>query len=139
MKTPDAKLIQTLRCLAPHTHPEWGDRDPWDVFNRLLAKMLTRKQCPPNTHMNIALRQIRSRREKWTTDQLGALPRLHSEAGGVDVDCPIIVVEFQATPVLLDGAHRINRWVAAGDGRLHEVNIHTVTGVGQFLELPPVV
>jgi hypothetical protein len=30
----------------------------------------------------------------------------------------------------------VNRWVAAADVRLHAVNIHTVSGVGEFIELP---
>jgi len=37
---------------------------------------------------------------------------------------------------VLDGNHRINRWVTAGDTRVHDVNIHTTAEVGEFIELP---
>ena len=70
-------------------------------------------------------------------DDLAKLDRGHSATEGADFDCPIIVVEYQSKQRLLDGNHRINRWLEARDGRLHDVNIHTVDGVGHFLELPP--
>jgi len=33
-------LDQSLECLRPHLHAEWGDRCLLDVFNRLLAKTI---------------------------------------------------------------------------------------------------
>lgn len=136
MNDHDELLGQTLRCLQAHKHAEWGDREPLDVLNRLLAKNLRPEGWTSNTHLNISPSQIRSRRERWTIEQLGRLKRGHSDKAGTDFDCPIIVVEYQATQCLLDGNHRINRWLAAGDTRLHDVNIHTIDGVGQFVELP---
>jgi hypothetical protein len=132
----DLILAQSLRCLLAHNHPEWGDRDAFDVFNRLLAKNIRAEGWTSNTHLNIRGDQIKSRRERWTTQDLGKLTLGHGSAQGKDFDCPIIVAEFEGKQRLLDGNHRINRWIAAGDQRLHDVNIHTVDGEGQFV-VPP--
>jgi hypothetical protein len=132
----DSLLDQSLNCLR-HLHPEWGDRTLLDVFNRLLAKNVTPPGWTKNTHFTFQPSQIRSRRETWTTDQLGKLDRGHSDASGDDFDCPIVIVEYQGKQRVLDGNHRINRWVASGDARLHNVNIHTIDAIGQVVNLPP--
>ena len=72
-----------------------------------------------------------------TTDALAKLTRGHGSTAGDDFDCPIIVAEYEGKQRLLDGNHRINRWVEAGDTRHHDVNIHTIAEIGQFVELPP--
>ncbi len=135
----DAILYQTLSCLHPHAHPQWGDREPMDVFNRLLAKNIKRNDRADNTHCNIQPSQIRSHREKWAIGELDKLTLWHSGTGGRDFDCPIIVAEYLGSRLLLDGNHRINRWRENRDARLHDVNIHTVDGIAQFLEIPGVV
>jgi hypothetical protein len=88
--------------------------------------------------LDIKRDQVRSRREQWTTDALGRLARGHSSTVGKDFDCPIIIAEYDGIQYVLDGNHRINRWVTAGDPRVHDVNIHTITGFGKFIELPAV-
>jgi hypothetical protein len=132
----DAIFNQSLNCLWAHRHLKWGDRVPLDVFNRLLAKNIRPNAWTPNTHLNIQPQQISSRREQWTTDALARLPRGHTSTEGQDFGCPIIVAEYEGQRRLLDGNHRINRWIEAGDPRLHDVNIHTISGVGLFVELP---
>ena len=132
----DVILEQSLRCLWSHFHRDWGDRYPLDVFNRLLAKNIRPTGWTKNTHMNIEAHQISSRQEQWTTADLAKLPRGHSSSAGMDVDCPVVVAEYDGVQRLLDGNHRINRWMAAGDTRLHDVNIHTVAGTADFVELP---
>lgn len=134
----DAIFDQSLECLWAHCHPEWGDRCPLDVFNRLLAKSIRPSGWTPNTHLNIQAQQISSRRERWTTDALAKLPRGHGSARGEDFDCPIIVAEYEGTQRLLDGNHRINRWIEAGDTGPHDINIHTIAGIGEFVELPAI-
>lgn len=134
----DAILDQSLKCLWAHCHPQWGDRVPLDVFNRLLAKSIRPSRWTPNTHLSIQPQQISSRRERWTTDTLAKIDRGHGSITGDDFDCPIIVVEYERKQRLLDGNHRINRWIEAGVTRLHDVNIHTIAGVGQFVELPTI-
>lgn len=132
----DVIFDQSLECLWAHCHPEWGDRYPLDVFNRLLAKNIRPSEWTPNTHLNIQRHQVKSRRERWTTDALGKLPRGHGFTQGKDFDCPIVVAEYEGEQRLLDGNHRINRWIAARNTLVHDVNIHAAAGIGQFIELP---
>src|SRR5262249_22100362 len=129
---------ESLHCLLPHIHPEWGDRDSLDVFMRLLAKNIRPAGWTANTHLDIKRDQVMSRREQWPTDALGKLARGHSSTAGKDFDCPIIIAEYDGVQLVLDGNHRINRWVIAGDARVHDVNIHTITGSGKFIELPAI-
>ena len=133
----DALLEISLHCLMQHYHPEWGDRDGLDVFNRLLAKNPKPTDWTTNTHLTFQRSDIRSRREQWTTEALGAIPRARSDPSGVDIPCPIIIAEYDGAQRVLDGNHRINRWVAADDQRIHEVHVHTVTGLPHFVVLPP--
>jgi hypothetical protein len=120
-----------------HFHPEWGDREPMDVFNRLLAKNLKPAGANKTTHANIRVEQISSRRERWSTAQLGMLHRGHSDPTGVDISCPIVLAEYCGEQRVLDGNHRINRWLRARDERLHDVNIHAINGSAQFVDLLP--
>jgi hypothetical protein len=132
----DTVLDISLHCLMQHFHPEWGDRDGLDVFNRLLAKNQKPEGWTSNTHLTFQAHEIDSRREQWTAKKLGELVRGHSDPSGVDIPCPIIISEYAGTRRVLDGNHRINRWVAAGDQRTHEVHIHTVVGALRFVVLP---
>jgi len=134
--TNDALLDESLGCLRAHLHPKWGDRHPLDVFNRLLAKNIRPSGWTRNTHLDIQRGQVGSRREQWTTEALGKLARGHNSTEGQDFGCPIIIAEYEGVQRVLDGNHRINRWVTAGDTRAHDVNIHTISGVGKFTELP---
>jgi hypothetical protein len=132
----DVIFDNSLRCLWAHCHPEWGDRLPLDVFNRLLAKNIRNDGWTKNTHLTIQPQQVASRQEQWTTDDLAKLPRGHGSSKGDDFACPIVIVEYDGAQRLLDGNHRINRWIATGDTRLHAVNIHAISGSGQFVVLP---
>jgi hypothetical protein len=134
----DALLDESLRCLRAHLHPEWGDRHPLDVFARLLAKNIRPSGWTSNTHLDIKRDQVRSRREQWTTEALGKLVRGHNSTAGQDFGCPIIIAEHEDVQRVIDGHHRINRWVSAGDTRVHDVNIHTISATGEFIELPAV-
>ena len=131
-------LDGTLECLTSHLHAKWGDRAPLDVFNRLLAKNIRPTGWTKNTHADLSRDQIASRKEQWTTASLGELTRGHGSPTGVDVACPIILAEHEGVRVL-DGNHRINRWVASADTRRHVVHIHAITGPIRFIELPSVV
>lgn len=134
----DTILDQSLMCLVAHRHPEWGDRVLFDVFNRLLAKNIKPSEWTSNTHLDIHPEQISSRQEQWTTEDLAKLLRGHGSAEGKDFDCPIIVAKYDGKQRLLDGNHRINRWIEVGDTMLHDINIHTIAGIGQFVELPAI-
>jgi hypothetical protein len=136
----DPLFDQTLTYLRSHLHPEWGDREPMDVFNRLMAKHIRPGGWTANTHMNIFPHQVRSRREQWGIDRLGQLRRGHPGVANprTRLDGPIVIVEYEGAARLLDGNHRINTWVAMGDSALHDVHIHTIDETGQFVELPAV-
>jgi len=134
----DHLLDESLRCLQAHCHPKWGDRHPLDVFNRLLAKSIRPNAWTCNTHIDIKRDQISSRREQWKTKELGKLDRWHTDSTGKDFGCPIIIVEYEGAKRVLDGHHRINRWVTNRDTRVHDVNIHTIAGVVRFIELPAI-
>ena len=110
-----ALFDESLRCLSAHCHPEWGDRHPFDVFTRLLAKNVRPAGWAPNTHLDIKPDQVSSRREQWTTAALGKLVRGHGSTAGQDFHCPIIIAEYYGVQCVLDGNHRINRWVDARD------------------------
>ena len=133
----DSVLDQSLTCLRFHLRPEWGDRNELDVLNRLLAKKIQPDGWTTNTHSTVRFDQISSRVEKWTSKDLGKLRRGHGSTFGEDFECPIIVVEFDGQRLLLDGNHRINRWLEKHDNREHAVNIHTITGDVEMMELPP--
>ena len=130
-------LDKTLDCLRSHLHGEWGDRSPLDVFNRLLAKNIKPPGWTSNTHANVLRDQIASRKEPWTTVALSQLARGHNDPTGKDVPWPIILAEYEGLRVL-DGNHRINRWVMLNDPREHNTHIHVVTGPIHFVELPSV-
>ena len=137
MAVNDLIICQSLVCLRLHFHPEWGDRHLLDVLNRLLAKHINPVGWTANTHLNIRLDQVTSRQEKWTVAQLAELKRGHGGTTGQDVNCPIIIIDYQGERRLLDGNHRINRWIKEGDAQLHTVNIHTIDVIGEFVELLP--
>jgi len=133
----DPILEQSLWCLRFHCTGRKGDYTLLDVFNRLLAKNIRPSGWTDNTHLNIQPHQVTSRRERWTTASLAELTG-HKFTNGEDFDSPIVVAEYDGVTRLLDGNHRINRWVEAGDMSLHDVNIHRIAGVGQFVEHPAV-
>ena len=136
-KVADPILRESLCCLLSHFHPEWGDREPLDVFNRLLAKNLGRAGPQKTGHTDVRAEQIASRREQWTTADLGMLRRGHGDPSGVDVACPIVLAEYEDETRVLDGNHRINRWVNENDSRMHDVIIHTIAKAVGFVDLPP--
>ena len=88
--------------------------------------------------MDIQEHQVSSSQQYWTTAALGRLPRAHAGVADRDSASPIVLVEYEGTLRLIDGNHRINRWVADTDVQKHQVNMHSVAGVGQFVELPRV-
>ncbi len=129
----DPILSETLRCLGAHRHPQWGDRDALDVFNRLLAKN-ARPGGSKNLHLDIREEQITSRAEEWPLEELARLPRAHDERHQHGSHDPVILVEYDGALRLLDGNHRINNWVARQDRGPHRVHIHTINGAGRFVE-----
>jgi hypothetical protein len=136
LAVPDLLIRKAFYCLLDHFKPEMGDKVPIDTFNRLLAKNIRPPGWKDVTHTNVTISQISARHERRTTQALAALPRGHNYTNGVDVECPIVIAEYQGQR-LLDGNHRVNRWASANDQRLHEVIILSVDGVVGFKEHEP--
>lgn len=133
----DDILNHSLYCLRWHRKAKYGDAQPFDVFTRLLAKNIRPPGWTDYTHLNIQYHQVRSRKEEKSTADLAKITR-HAGVDGEDFDCPIIIAEYQGIR-LLDGNHRINRWVRDGDTTMHDVHIHTIDGTADFVELLPVI
>ena len=107
----DEILEETLYWLRAHTINKWGDQTPWDAFNRLLAKSIRAAGWKDGDHMDIQPDQIRSHREKRSTEELARFHRIHTRDAPKRQDCPIIIAVYQGKERLLDGTTRINLWV----------------------------
>jgi hypothetical protein len=70
---------------------------------------------------------------------LARLPRAHPGISLWESDTPIVLAEYNGAIRLLDGNHRINRWVSIADSRTHPVNIHTINALGTFIRLPSII
>jgi len=122
----DEILHETLQWLRAHTLTKWGDQNPWDAFNRLLAKNIKAPGWKNGDHMDIQPHQIRSHREKRSTDELTRFLRGHDRVNPQRTDCPIIVAVYEGEERLLDGNNRINYWVKQGNTEDHDVNVHVI-------------
>ena len=119
-------LEDTLRWLKAHIWPKWGDRTPFDAFRRLLAKNINAPDWTGFDHYPVEKHQIRSYREKRTTEELTELPRGHDNAAPKQQNCPIIIAIHEGQERLLDGNNRINLWINQGNADEHDVNVHIV-------------
>ena len=124
--TDDEILDQSLDLLRYHYHPEWDDRSPLDVFNRLLAKNIRAPGWTDTDHMDIKPLQIRSHREKRSTGELARFHRPHGLDDPHREDCPIIIAMYEGKERLLDGHTRINYWFKQGNIGDHDVNVHVI-------------
>jgi len=124
--TGDEILDQSLNLLRYHYHHEWGDRSPLDVFNRRLAKNIAAPGWKKTDHMDIKPLQIRSHRDKRSTDELSRFHQLHGLDDPHRADCPIIIAVYEGKARLLDGHTRINYWVKQGNIGDHDVNVHVI-------------
>ena len=122
----DEILDETLRWLRAHTLTKWGDRNPWDAFNRLLAKSIKTPGWKDGDHMDVQPHQIRSHREKRSAHELARFHRTHDRDEPLREDCPIIIAVYEGEERLLDGTTRINLWVKRKSTELHDVNVHAI-------------
>ena len=122
----DEILEQSLDLLRYHFWPQHGDRSVMDVFNRLLAKNIKAPGWRPSDHTPFTMLQIRSRRERRTTEELAKFPKAHNRDDPINKECPIIVAVLDGVERLLDGHNRINYWQKVGDDGPHDVNVHII-------------
>ncbi|MCZ6763027.1 MAG: hypothetical protein O7C03_08485 [Gammaproteobacteria bacterium] len=124
--TGDRILDESIYWLSAHFHPEWGDRVPFDVFNRLLAKNIRPRDWKNTDHMDIRVDQISSERQSRSTAELSQFDRPHAGDKPKKTDCPIIVAVYDGVERLLDGNTRINYWVKIGAAGGHTVHVHHI-------------
>ncbi len=125
--TDDADVLEdTLYWLKFHVWRELGDRTPLDVFKRLLAKKIKAPDWKDTDHYPVARHQIRSYREKRTTEEIARLSRGHDKLQPMTRGGPIIIAVLDDQERLLDGNTRINLWISQGNTDQHDVNVHIV-------------
>lgn len=61
------------------------------------------------------------REECWTTDQLKELDSKHTKTHDFDDPRPVVVVEYKNRKILVDGNHRVARWLKVGPHAEHQV------------------
>ena len=123
----DKILKETLFALKHQVHPEWGDATLFDVFTRLIARSIGRPTWTEDEHEPINIRDIRSRQEYRTTDELAKLDRHHSRNEPMSVDGPIVVIDYAGQERLIDGTARINLWEEGKNTDRHLVHVHTLS------------
>jgi hypothetical protein len=85
----DDVLKESLFYLTFHLHREWGDKEAFDVFNRLLAKRLQPAGWTKHAHLDVKPNEIRSHRERRTTNELARLARGHTRTKPKNTQCLI--------------------------------------------------
>ena len=87
---------------------ERKDASPTACLNRLTNERLSGSKLAldPTT--------AEVREEWWQTNELSRLERKHNKVHDFDDDRPIVVVEFEGRLILVDGNHRVTRWLASG-------------------------
>lgn len=122
----DLILRESLALLRYHFHPEWGDRTPFDVFTRLLAKRIMRPGWTPTHHEPVRPSQIVSERQTRPTKQLAELLRTHTRHQPWNEAAPIIIAFYRDEELLIDGTTRINKWERESNDDNHPVNLHII-------------
>lgn len=122
----DPIFEETLNLLRYHFHPEWGDRTPFDVFTRLLAKGARRPKWKQTDHERVRPSRIASERQTRSTTELGKLVRGHTRDQPWNEAAPIIIALYRGQELLLDGTTRINKWLREGNDSDHIVNFHVI-------------
>lgn len=96
--------------------PKATDPSPNACLNRLVRERIS-SRAPPEVNEATATIQ----KEVWTLEQLQALERKHDRVNDKDDNRPLVVVKYSDRKLLIDGNHRVNRWLAARSGSQREV------------------
>lgn len=84
------------------------DASPSACLNRLV-----RERISSRTLANVNENTATIRKELWTFEQLQTLERKHNRVNDKDDNRPLIVVKYGDRKLLIDGNHRVNRWLTA--------------------------
>lgn len=96
--------------------PKDSDSSPNACLNRLTNERLSSQ---PVIQLNEKTAVVRE--EVWLTEHLNTLGRKHERMHELEDDRPIIVVEYQKRKLLIDGNHRVTRWLSEGLREQHRV------------------
>ena len=88
---------------------------PQGCLNRLV-----RERVPDKT-LNVDARTATICKEIWRTSDLRSLKRKHDRMNEEDDRRPIVVVDYRNERLVIDGNHRVNRWLLASPIPEHEV------------------
>lgn len=102
--------------------PKATDPSPKACLNRLVRERISGRAPPEVNEITATIR-----RESWTLEQLQALERKHERVNDKDDNRPLVVVKYGDRKLLIDGNHRLNRWLAARSGGHREVLLIEVT------------
>ena len=112
---------QTLWGLVYKTlKPKATDASPNACLNRLTNERLSGVPC---VYLNEKTAVVR--RAHWSTEGLSALDRKHKRMHDFEDDRPIVVVEYRGRKILIDGNHRVTRWLTTHAVKRHEVLLIT--------------
>lgn len=87
--------------------------------NACLNRLTNERPGVPRMRLNENTAIVRQ--ERWSTEQLRTLDTKHQKVHEFDDDRPIIVVDLDKKRLLVDGNHRVARWVMKGESKLFEV------------------
>lgn len=111
------QVERELWALAYRTlKPKPTDSSPDACLNRLVRERISGR-APAEVNENTAT----IRKELWTLEQLESLDRKHDRVNDMDDNRPLVVVKYGDRKLLIDGNHRVNRWLAGRSDSLHEV------------------
>src|SRR5687767_13306843 len=90
-------VFRTLKPKATET--------PQECLNRLVRERISDKKLVVDAS-TAAIRE-----ERWPTSELKRLKLKHDRTNDKDDRRPIVVVDYKGEPLLIDGNHRVNRWL----------------------------
>ena len=126
----DSILEETLDSLFRNQKKNDYETSGLQIFNRLLAKSILGRDPELHELLEIQKNQIRSYREKKTTEELREIQQSqtnkHARANPRNEDDPIVIVKHEGIDRLLDGSNRINKWFNEGNTEKHKVNMHEI-------------
>ena len=99
-----------FRTLKPKTA-----ESPQACLNRLVRERISNKKLVVDSSTSDI------RRELLPTAELKRLVRKHDRTNDIDDRRPIVVVEYEGQPLLIDGNHRVNCWLASSPIPEHDV------------------
>lgn len=89
---------------------------------------LTNERLPEGIRIEVNPETAEVREEKWSNARLVSLERKHMRSHDFDDDRQIIVFESKGRNILIDGNHRVTRWLAEPPDRDRAVLIISLKG-----------